>query len=189
MRTVPAARRAVLAAAFVLGLALAAVALAGCGPAEPVPPSDPTPSVSPDGGPSATPASGLAAFEARLRDATARQGLIVRALGDASGSGDPADLRLVVGQMRTWVEGERAWIAAHPSEPCFELAVATFDAALDAMDAAADAFLGTVEVSTAPSDDVTRPSIGAEAVERLQDASRALLDAAARAKTARTDCT
>jgi hypothetical protein len=57
------------------------------------------------------------------------------------------------------------------------------------MDASADAFLGMVEVTTAPSDDVTVPSIGAEAVQKLQDASRALLDAAAQAKTARANCT
>ena len=185
MRLDAAARRAVLAALIAFG---AAVALAACGPADPAPSSDAPTLASPDAGPSATPTSGLPAFEARLRDASARHGLLVRALGDASGSGSAADLRLVVGQMRTWIEGERAWIVAHPSEPCYEVAVATFDDALDAMDAAADAFLATVEVSTAPSDDVTRPSMGAEAVGRLQDASRALLDAAARAKTARTDC-
>jgi hypothetical protein len=175
----------------VIGLALAAGSLGGlaaCEPTESSPSGTPAADASDGLGPTATLASALATFEARLRDATARHGLLVRSLAEASGSGRAADLRLAVGQVRTWVDGERVWIRAHPTEPCFELAVATFDEALDAMDASADSFLGMVEATTAPSDDVTRPSIGAAAVQSLQDASRALLDAAAQAKNARPNC-
>lgn len=175
----------------VIGLALAAGSLgglAGCESVVPSPSGTPAADGSDGLGPTATLTSALATFEGRLRDATARHGLLIRSLAAASGSGQAADLRLAIGQVRTWVDGERVWIRAHPSEPCFELAVATFDEALDAMDASADSFIGMIEATTSPSDDVTRPSIGAAAVQSLQDASRALLDAAAQAKNARTTC-
>lgn len=183
----PAVRRAAALPALLIAVGIA-VGVVACGPTDPGPSGSPVADASDGPGPTATLSSALAAFEARLRDATARHGLLVRSLAEASGSGTAADLRLAVGQVRTWVNGEREWIRAHPSEPCFESAVAIFDDALDAMDASADSFLGTIEATTSPSDDVTRPSIGAAAVQSLQDSSRALLDAAAQAKNARTNC-
>lgn len=183
----PAVRGAATLPALLAAVGIA-FAVAACGPAEPSPSGTPVAHSSDGLGPTATLTSALATFEARLRDATARHGLLIRSLAEASGPGKAADLRLAVGQVRTWVNGEREWIRAHPSEPCFESAVAIFDDALDAMDASADSFLGTIEATTSPSDDVTRPSIGAAAVQSLQDASRALLDAAAQAKNARPNC-
>lgn len=184
----PVVRRAAALSVLLIAIGIA-VGVAACGPVEPSPSGTPVAESSDGLGPSETVTTALATFEARLHDATARQGLLVRSLAEASGSGTTADLRLAVGQVRTWVDEERGWIGTHPSEPCFELAVATFDDALDAMDASADSFLGMFEATTSPSDDVTRPSIGAAAVQALQDASRALLEAAALAKTARLVCT
>ena len=47
---------------------------------------------------------------------------------------------------------------------------------------------GMIEASLAPSDDVSRGSMGTEAGNDLQDAGQALVDAAALAKAARTGC-
>jgi hypothetical protein len=46
-----------------------------------------------------------------------------------------------------------------------------------------------VDASFAPSDDVSRGSMGTEAGNDLQDATQALADAAALAKAARASCT
>jgi hypothetical protein len=184
MRTVASSRSQSLALAGVL---LAAALVAGCGATEP------SPSRSPDLGPDASaaataaPTSNLADFEGRLRDATTREGVLVRALADAS-AGSAADLRLVVGQMRDWVEGEQAWLANHPIEPCYDAAGTKFEAALDAMAASADAFAALADAGPAASDDVTTPSLGAQGGQSLQDAARALADAAGLAKVARTEC-
>lgn len=138
-------RRPVASSRPFVAVVLALMGLAACGPSEQLPSGTPVADASDGLGPTATLTSALATFEARLRDATARHGLLVRSLAEASGSGTAADLRLAVGQVRTWVDGEREWIRAHPSEPCFALAVATFDDALDAMGSSADSFLGMIE--------------------------------------------
>jgi hypothetical protein len=169
------------------GLALAVVVATACGSTEPLPSATRVPASDGPGAATSGTSDPLAAFEARLRDATAREGQLVRAIADASDAGAP-EIRLAVGQMRDWVEAERAWLAEHPVEPCFDAAGTKFEAALDAMAAAADGFEGLVEVSVPPSDDVTRPSMGAAAAQALQDAARALEDAAGLAKVARTEC-
>ena len=178
-------RRLILSAAFPTLLALALVAV-GCGADSPVSVS---PSVVRLDDPSAAAASpdALAGFEARLRDATTREGGLVRAVAGASAD---ADMRDAVAQMRHWVDGERTWLADHPADPCFDAAATKFQAALDAMTASADEFEALMEVAAtiAPSDDVTVPSMGALAGQSLQDAAQALADAAALAKTARTSC-
>ena len=171
--------------------ALLAVVLAACGATEPLPSATPSPppdaSGAPGGssGPGGT--SGLSDFEARLRDATAREGQVVRAVAGAS-AGSTADLRLAIGQMRDWVAGERAWLGEHPADPCYDAAATKLRAALDAMEGSAGWLEGTVTASLAPSDDVSRSSMGTEAGNDLQDAGQALIDAAALAKAARTAC-
>jgi hypothetical protein len=97
-------------------------------------------------------------------------------------------MRLAVAQMRRWVDGERAWLAAHPIEGCYESAGRKFAGAIDTMSTSADWFGAIAEASAAPSDDVSLPSARTEAGQSLQDAGRALLDAAALAKVARTTC-
>ena len=131
--------------------------------------------------------SNLAAFETRLRDATAREGQLVRSAAAASG-GSRSELRLAVVQMRRWVSDERAWLAEHPPEPCYAAAVTKFDAALDEMNAAVDGLAGIADASVAPSDDVSIPSAGTAAAHALQNATRGLFDSAVLAKTARPDC-
>ncbi len=168
--------------------ALLTVVLAACGATEPLPSATPSlpPEVSsaPGGSPTGN-VSRLSEFEARLRDATAREGPLVRAAAAAS-AGTAADLRLVIGQMRDWAAGERAWLDEHPADPCYDAAATKLRAALDAMVSSAGWLEGTVTASLAPSDDVSMSSMGTEAGNDLQDAGQALIDAAALAKAART---
>ena len=164
--------------------------VAACGSTEPLPsPSGSTgaPAAASPSGADAGATSGLSAFEGRLRDATAREGLLVRSLGAASGGTD-ADMRLAIGQMRAWADGERTWLADHPAEPCYDAAATKFGGALDAMASSADWFDGMVGASLAPSDDVSRASMGTQAANDLQTATQALADAAALAKAARASC-
>ena len=191
MITLTRARRMVTALA-------AAALLAGCaGTATSTDPAGPLPSTPVTGSaesPSAdrspvTPAGvvdPLAEFEARLRDATAREGALVRALATAS-PGSAADLRLVVGQMRSWVGGERAWLTAHPAATCYALAATRFDVALGAMMASADTFAAMASGWPGPSGRSDDPG-GTAAAQALQNVARALNDAAILAKVARPDC-
>ena len=176
------ARRALL---LVLLLSVAATA---CGTDEPLPSRTPV-----AGGidVSTTPSAGstrLSDFEARLRDATAREGALVGAVA-APGARTAADVRMVVGRLRAWADGERAWATDHPADPCFDAAASKFEAAIDAVASSADWLQSSVDATVAPSDDGSVPSAQIEAVNALQDAGRALTDAAALAKTARSTCT
>ncbi len=172
-------------------LALIVAVTMGSAACDAVAPASSTPDAS-DGAaepsaPAATQVPGLPAFEGRLRDATARKGQLIQALGAAS-AGSASDMRLVVGQMRSWVEGERAWLSANPGEPCFAEATKAFTDAVGSMATAADLFLASVDASPAPSGGGSPAGGPDAAVQALQDASRGLVDAAARAKTARPDC-
>jgi hypothetical protein len=170
-----------------LALALLVVVAAGCGSSETLPTPSPR-----TGGGDGSPASGspavsvadpLAAFEGRLRDATTREGALVRALAAAS-AGDPAKMRLAVTQMREWIHAEQAWLTAAPVQECFAAAVVKYEAAVAAMTKAADGFAATATGSPTPSDE----AVGAAAGQSLQDAARALADTAVLAKDARPNC-
>jgi hypothetical protein len=178
--------RWVLSVAAVLAVAVLAVAVAGCGTDEPLPSRTPAPGIGASAAAGA-PASGLSEFEARLRDATTREGSLVRAVAAAS-AGSAADRRLAIRQMRDWAAGERAWLTDHPADPCYDAAASRFEAAIDAISSSADWLEASVEASLAPSDDVSRPSARTESVNALQEAERALTDAAALAKAARSTC-
>ena len=170
------------------GLALLlTVALGACGSATPSVPSAPGGVV--DSSPSATAGvtSSLPDFEGRLRDATAREGALVRTIATAS-TGSRAQMRVAVAQMNRWVDDERAWLVAHPVEPCYETAGKTFQEAIDAISTSAFWFAAIADASPAPSDDPSIQSAGEKAGRSLQDAARALVDAAAQAKVARTAC-
>src|SRR5690242_3670961 len=173
------------------GLIALALVAGACGATEPLP--SPTPaapagaSVTTGDSPAPGATSALSGFEAHLRDATAREGLLVRALAGAS-AGSAGELRLAIGQMHAWAATERTWLTDHPADPCFDAAATKLRAALDAIDSSATWFEGTIEASLAPSDDVSRSSMGTEAANDLGDAGQALIDAAALAKAARTAC-
>lgn len=130
---------------------------------------------------------GLPAFEARLRQATTEEGGLVRAIGAAS-AGSAADMRLALGPVRTWVDDQRAWLAANPGELCYDPAATQFGVAIEAMAGAADAFEAEAGAKVAPSDDVTRPSALSSAVQLLQDTARALAEAQRLAVIARPNC-
>jgi hypothetical protein len=123
----------------------------------------------------------------RLRDATAREGQLVRTIAAAS-VGTPAEMRLAVAQMNRWVDDERAWLAAHPVEPCYESAGKTFQAAIDAVSTSAFWFAAIADASPPSSNDPSIQSAGEKAGRALQDAGRGLVDAAGLAKMARTSC-
>jgi hypothetical protein len=106
----------------------------------------------------------------------------------AASAGSAPDLRLAVVQLRAWADGERTWLTDHPADPCYDAAASRFEASIDAIASAADWLEASVGASLAPSDDVSRPSAQTESVNALQDAGRALTDAAALAKTARSTC-
>jgi hypothetical protein len=169
-----------------LALAIGVATVAGCGTGDPTPApqggSGPVASGAIVTGSNSTLDDALSAFEGRLRDATLREGLIVRALSAAS-AGSAADMTAAVAQMRDWVERERAWLTGHPALACFAAAAAKYQAALDAMTTSADQFPATVGASAS-----ARAAAGAAAGTSLQDAARALADAAVLAKTARTTC-
>ncbi len=171
---------------FAFTLALAGVLVAGCGSTE-SPPASATPvqldTFEPSAAATTALADSLAAFEGHLRDATGREGELVRALAAAS-TGDPARMRSAIAQMHTWIDGEQAWLAAHAPLACFAAADAKFREVVASMTSAAEGFTALVAHSPGPSDDAT----GAAAGRALQDAARALADTATLAKTARTSC-
>ncbi len=125
----------------------------------------------------------LADFEARVRDATAREGALVRALATAS-TGSAADIRLVVAQMRRWVQGERDWLAAHPPDACYQAAADAFGTGIDGFETTADLSAAIAPAGPQASDDPA----GAEAGAQLEAATTSLQQAAAVAKTARSAC-
>lgn len=166
---------------------LLALAAAGCGTDEPLPSRTPVAAGVEGSTPPTAGSSRLSEFEARLHEATAREGALVGAVASSS-AGSTADVRLVLAQLRSWADGERAWLTDHPADPCFDAAASKLEAAIDAIDSTADWLEASVEATVAPSDDVSRPSAQVEAANALQDATRALTDAAALAKAARPSC-
>ena len=181
--------RSGIPAALALLIGLLVVA---CGSTEPLPSStprsEPAPAASSSGAPGETGArAALSEFEGHVRDATTREGQLVRALATAS-TGSAAEMRLAIGQIRQWVDGEKAWLAAHPADACYDSAATKLSAAIEAMASSAGWLTGMVDASLAPSDDVSRGSMGTEAGNDLQDATQALTDAAALAKAARAGC-
>ena len=122
-------------------------------------------------------------FEGRVREATAREGAMVRAVAGAT-AGGPADLRLAAAQMRTWVRAERDWLTAHPPDGCYQDAAEAFTTAIDGIETAAELLDGLAATSPRPSDDTT----GQQAAEQLSAATAALAHAADLAKAARTAC-
>lgn len=168
-----------------LALAILVLMAAGCGSAvvTPVPAgSGPAGSGAIVTGSGDVPGDPLSAFEGRLRDATLRQGLIVRALAAAS-AGSSSAMTTAVAQMRDWVSREQTWLTAHPALACFAAAAARYQDALDSMTISADAFAATIGASASAAD-VAGTTAGAS----LQDAARALAETATLAKTARTSC-
>jgi hypothetical protein len=168
-------------------LLLLALAAAGCGTDQPLPSRTPVAGGVDDSAPPSATAARLAEFEAHLRDATTREGTLARAVAAAS-SESVADVRLAVGQLSDWAVGERAWLTDHPADPCFDAAASKLEAAIDSIATTAAWLEASVDATVAPSDDVSIPSARTEAVNALQDAARALTDAAALAKTARPNC-
>jgi hypothetical protein len=165
-------------AAFALLLALG---LGACGTTVPSSAASVAPIIQPS--PSGSSSVNLPDFEGRVREATAREGALVRSLASAT-AGGAADLGLVVGQMQAWVRAERDWLATHPPDHCYEAAADAFTTAIDGIETAAELFDALVASSPQPSDETTGP----QAAEQLSAATSALAQAAELAKAARPAC-
>lgn len=163
-------------------LALLLTLVAGaCGTTAPSSPASDAPNVQPS--PAGSSGPNLPEFAGRVREATAREGALVRALASATAD-SPADLHLAVGQMRAWVRAKREWLAAHPPDGCYQAAADAFTTAIDGIETAAELFDALVAASPLPSDDTT----GQQAAEQLSAATSALVQAAELAKAPRPAC-
>jgi hypothetical protein len=154
-----------------------------CGPTTPSGAASVAPIVQPTGPGSASASVNLPDFEGRVRDATAREGALIRAVAGES-AGGPAELRLAAGQLQAWVRAERDWLTAHPPDGCYQDAAGAFTTAVDGIQTAAELLDGLAATSPRPSDDTT----GQQAAEQLSAATAALAHAADLAKAARTAC-
>jgi hypothetical protein len=164
--------------AFALLLALG---VGACGTTVPSSAASVAPIIQPR--PAGSSSVNLPDFEGRVREATAREGALVRAMASAT-AGGPADLRLVVGQMQAWVRAARDWLATHPPDGCYLAAADAFMTAIDGIETAAELFEALAAASPQPSDDTTGP----QAAEQLSAATSPLAQAAKLAKAARPAC-
>ena len=162
---------------------LLTVVVGACGSTAPSGAASVAPIGQPSGPASASAGVNLPDFEGRVREATAREGALVRAVATAT-AGSPADLRLAAGQMRAWVRAERDWLAAHPPDGCYQIAAEAFTTAIDGIETAAGLFDGLAAASPQATDDTT----GRQAAEQVAAATSALAQAAELAKAARPGC-
>jgi hypothetical protein len=124
--------------------AVATIAVA-CG-ANPSPaPTEPPPTQSPV---QASPNPNLVDFETHLRDATPREGQLIRALSAAAATGSNAQLGLAARELSEWAAAEETWLTDHPADACYEDAWQTYASGVDDLTTAAAAF---TELAAAPS--------------------------------------
>jgi hypothetical protein len=155
---------------------LLAAFVAACGPA-------PTPSPSPTQTPvQASPNPALVEFETHIRDATTRQGQLVRDLAAAT-TGANAQLGLAARGLGEWAAEEESWLEAHPADACYEDAWQTFVSGVDDIATAASVFEGLAAQPSPPNE-----SEGAAAGEALATGTSALNAAAGLANQARAAC-
>jgi hypothetical protein len=181
--TCPAVHRLTRAAVVAGCLSL----IVACGNGDPTPssPASPSGSLSASAAPAGTANPNLAAFEGRIRDATAREGLLVRSLAAAS-AGTAADMRLAIAQVRDWVAGERDWLAGHPADACYQAAADAYIGAVDAMEKTADLVAAYANASAGP---VASGAAAGEAAGRQLNAATDALHASADLATgARAAC-
>jgi len=165
----------------VVVLVVLCVGSAACGAAPtPAPPTAPPPTRSPV---QASPNPNLVAFEQRLRDASSREGQLVRSLSAAAGSGSNAQLELAARQLAAWAIDEQAWLEDNVADTCYEDAWQTYASALDDIGAAATQFRELAGKPSPPSNEQAE-----SAVQRLGDGGGSMQAAADLATKARAAC-
>lgn len=157
-----------------------AVAVAACAatPSTPAPPTEPPVTQSPV---QASPNPNLVAFATHIREATTREGQIVRDLAAAQ-TGSKSQLRLVAHQLATWASDEQAWLEANIADSCYEPAWQSWSEGATAISSAAAGFTTVADVA------LPSPEIGQAAASKLAAGGDALKAAADLADQARAAC-
>jgi hypothetical protein len=153
-----------------------ATACAGSGPApSPTePPTTPSP-LQP------SPNANLVEFERHLRDATTREGQLVRDLAaSATASNDRLDL--VARQLAAWAAAERSWLDDNVADTCYEEAWQTYSSGVEDVMSAAEGF-HSLAGRPSPRSDEEGQAAGAS-LSSGGDALRAAADLAMRARAA-----
>jgi hypothetical protein len=127
-------------------IAVASAAAIGCGPAPTPAPPEPPASRSPV---QAAPNPKLVEFETHLRDATSREGQLIRALS-AAATGSNDQLGLAARELADWAAGEQAWLTDHPADACYEDAWQTYASGVDDLTTAAAAFVDLAAAASPP---------------------------------------
>jgi hypothetical protein len=98
----------------------------------------------------ASPNPNLVEFESHLREATARQGQLVRELSTAT-TGSAQQLAQAARHLTDWTAAEQLWLQAHPADACFEGAWQTYASSVDDMATAAAAIDELAAAAASPS--------------------------------------
>ena len=157
-----------------------AVAVAACTtPAPtPAPPTEPPPTQSPV---QASPNPNLVAFTTHIREATTREGQLVRDLAAAQ-SGSKDQLRLVARHLATWASDEQAWLDANIADSCYEPAWQSWSDGATDIATAATGFTTLADVA------LPSPETGQAAASHLAAGGDELKAAADLADQARAAC-
>jgi hypothetical protein len=140
-----------------LAIAVVSAMAIGCGPAPTPIQTSPPPTQSPV---QAAPNPNLVEFETRLRDATSREGQLVRALAAAS-TGSNDQLGLAARELGDWAAGEQTWLTDHPADACYEDAWQTYASGVDDFLTAASDFGALAEAASPPTDAEGQAAAGA----------------------------
>ena len=164
---------------FVALAALAIIAAACAAPAPtPAPATAPPPSQSPV---QASPNPNLVAFTLHIRDATKREGQLVRDLSAAQ-SASRNQQELVARQLTAWATNEQAWLDANEADSCYEPAYQSWSTGVADITKAAAGFASLASVA------LPSPDAGQAAGSQLASGTQALTAAAGLADQARAAC-
>lgn len=157
-----------------------AIAVAACAMPAPsaAPPTEPPATQGPV---QASPNPNLVAFTTHIREATSREGQIVRDLAAAQ-TGSKSQLRLVAHELATWASDEQAWLEANIADSCYEPAWQSWSDGATAIASAATGFTTLADVA------LPSPETGQAAASKLADGGDALKAAADLADQARAAC-
>ena len=164
-----------------LALTVACLMAVACGSAPIGPPT--TPPATPTSRPvQASPNPNLVEFTTHLREATSREGQLVRALAAASTASNDR-LALAARELAAWAADERTWLEDHEADTCYEDAWQAYRNGVDDIEAAAAAFLTLASRASPPTE-----SEGQAAAAGLSSGGQALNAATDLANQARAAC-
>jgi hypothetical protein len=164
-----------------LALAVACLVAVTCGPS-PTPPPTSSPAAATSSPVQPSPNPNLVEFTTHLREATSREGQLVRALATASVASNDR-LGLAARELAAWAADERTWLEDHEADTCYEDAWQAYRSAVDDIEAAAAALLTLASRPSPPTE-----SEGQAAAAGLSTGGQALNAAADLANQARAAC-